>query len=70
VEKNWEYGSEKNGTGCPWSRPRTVLDEAMLTTAGIAALATDVQPLGGAPPGCATATLGPATSTTTSQRTT
>src|SRR3989442_1238892 len=47
LKKKRKNGSEKNGVGGP-AGPRTVLADAMLTTAGIAALATGVQPSGGA----------------------
>src|SRR6266850_2773671 len=50
AKKKRKNGSEKNGADGP-SSPRTVLAEAMLTTAGIAALATTVQPPGGAEAG-------------------
>src|SRR3989442_7682911 len=46
-KKKRKNGSEKNGVAGP-AGPRTVLADAMLTTAGIAALATGVQPSGGA----------------------
>src|ERR1700730_617655 len=46
--KKRKNGSEKNGPGIALG-PRTVLVEEMLTTAGIAAFATAVQPDAGAP---------------------
>src|SRR5438093_1126008 len=46
-KKKRKNGSEKNGVAGP-AGPRTVLADAMLTTAGIAALATGVQPSGAA----------------------
>src|SRR2546428_840108 len=44
-KKKRKNGSEKNGVAGP-AGPRTVLADAMLTTAGIAALATRVQAAG------------------------
>src|SRR5581483_11586798 len=56
-KKNRKNGSEKNGAVGPCSVPRTVFEEEMLTTAGITAFATAVQPLAGGP-GCASTTRG------------